>query len=157
MEYKIEVEQMKEKRHNTILNIIDTMDIETQKDLADQLLERGYRVTQATISRDIKELHLIKVQGESGIYKYTVNEAGSVPNTEKLLRVLRDMVVDIKSAGNLVVVSTLSGSANAAGEIIDNLGIDDIIGSIAGDNTIFIAAADGTVEKVSGELRGMLK
>lgn len=148
---------MKEKRHNTILNIIETMNIETQKDLADQLLERGYKVTQATISRDIKELNLIKVQADGGAYKYTVSDMGLAANTEKLLRVLHDMVVSVQSAGNIVVVSTMTGSAGAAAEIIDNLGLENVIGSIAGDNTIFLATNVGAAEKVALEIKNLIK
>lgn len=148
---------MKEKRHNTILNIIETMKIETQKDLADELMARGFKVTQATISRDIKELHLVKVQTENGVYKYTVSDVGLAANTEKLIRVLRDMVVSVQPAGNLVVVSTMSGSAGAAAEIIDNLGVDNIIGSIAGDNTIFIAVEGETAERVAADIRSLIK
>lgn len=85
-----------------------------QEELGVQLQKRGYRVTQATISRDIKELHLIKVQAERGVYKYAVNESSTVLNTERMMRIFREVVVSIKGSGNIVVVNTLSGSGPAA-------------------------------------------
>ncbi len=149
---------MKEKRHGAILDIIETADIETQEDLARELLQRGFKVTQATISRDIKELHLIKAQAENGAYRYAVNEAGALPNTEKLLRVFKETVLSVQSAGNLVVVGTLTGSANAAAEVLDNMALEGVVGTIAGDNTIFIAVSDPAVaDTVASRLKQLAK
>jgi transcriptional regulator of arginine metabolism len=149
---------MKGNRQSAILEIIESNNVETQEELARYLTGRGYKVTQATISRDIKELHLIKLQNENGTYRYAVNEIVPAVNTERLLRVFRETVTNVQSAGNLIVVNTLPGSANAAAEVLDNMNIDGVIGSIAGDNTIFIAVKDsGASHSVAGRLRHMIK
>ena len=87
---------MKNDRQKAILEIISAQNIETQEDLGALLQQRGYKVTQATISRDIKELHLIKVQAERGVYKYAVNEASNVLNTERMVRIFREVVLNIR-------------------------------------------------------------
>ena len=149
---------MKEKRQSSIIKLIESNDIETQDVLAQKLKEIGFKVTQATISRDIKELHLIKVQSDNGVYKYAVNENKNQLNTEKLLRVFRDTVLSIAYAGNLVVINTMSGSANAAAEVIDNFELEGVIGSIAGDNTIFLAVKDTKhSEAIATKLKQMAK
>ena len=148
---------MKNERQKVILDIISSQNVETQEELGVQLQKRGYRVTQATISRDIKELHLIKVQAERGVYKYAVNESSTVLNTERMMRIFREVVVSIKGSGNIVVVNTLSGSGPAAGEAIDNFGIQEIIGSLAGDNTVFLVVEEhmrsGVIQKLIALMR----
>ncbi len=144
---------MKANRQNAILEIVEKFDVETQEDLAKHLLDRGFKVTQATISRDIKELRLNKMQTDKNTYRYSVNETSKVLNTERLLRVFRETVLDIQRTGNLVVITTLSGSANAAAEVVDNMEISNIIASIAGDNTIFIAVKEGEAEGVADILK----
>ena len=149
---------MKGNRQSAILEIIENNNVETQEELAGHLLERGFKVTQATISRDIKELHLIKIQDEKGFYRYSVNEIVPVVNTERLLRVFRETVINVQSAGNMIVVTTLSGSANAAAEVLDNMNIDGVVGSLAGDNTILIVVKDNAAaHTVAGRLRQMTK
>ena len=149
---------MKKDRHQAILKLLDQKDIETQEELVNQLQGMGFRVTQATISRDIKELHLIKVQSENGTYKYAPNEASVALNMQKMLRVVREAVIAVKQAGNFIVVQTLAGSANAAAEVIDNLGMVDVVGSIAGDNTIFIATMDNNAaDRVLTHLKKILQ
>lgn len=148
---------MKEKRHRAILKIIAEHNVDTQEELSARLKEVGFHVTQATVSRDIKELHLIKVQAEKGVYKYAVNEFSTVVNTERLLRIFKETVTSIKSAGNIVVVTTLSGGGSSAGEAIDTLNIPGVVGSIAGDNTIFLAVEDGKTESVVQILMGMVR
>ncbi len=111
---------MKVDRQNAILEIIGSETIETQEELARALLGRGFKVTQATISRDIKELHLVKVQIEDGSYQYAVNESSNVLNTERLLRVFKETVLTVQDAGNIVVITTIAASANAAAEVVDN-------------------------------------
>lgn len=130
---------MKSKRQNKIIEIISNNNVETQDDLVRLLLEAGFQVTQATISRDIKELHLIKVQADSGIYKYSVNEKKDKNDMGVLMRIFKDTVLSIEAAGSIVVIRTLTGSANAAAEVVDGLHLPEIVGSIAGDNTIFVA------------------
>ncbi|MEG0251253.1 MAG: arginine repressor [Christensenellaceae bacterium] len=136
---------MKTKRQNKILEVIENNEVETQEELVLILNHAGYQVTQATISRDIKELQLIKVQGNNGAYKYAVNKKHQVKDLDILMRIFRDTVVSVDCAVNLVVIKTLNGSANAAAEVIDSLGFQGIMGSIAGDNTIFIATASQSV------------
>ena len=129
---------MKNKRQEMILEIIDSMNVETQEELAEILKERNFSVTQATISRDIKELRLIKTLSDKGVYCYTAAEKKDTRSQSAMIRLFSDVVVGIESTGNLVVIRTLSGSANAAG-----MHFTEICGSIAGDNTIFIAVHEG--------------
>ena len=148
---------MKNDRQKAILEIISAQNIETQEDLGALLQQRGYKVTQATISRDIKELHLIKVQAERGVYKYAVNEASNVLKTERMVRIFREVVLNIKGSGNIVIVETLSSSGPAAGEAIDNFGIQEVIGSLAGDNTVFIVVEEHMREAVIQKLKALTK
>ena len=134
---------MKSARHNLILEIIETKDIETQEELAEELLNRGVKVTQATVSRDIKELRLLKVLSEHGGYKYATVERAEKGMNDRFARILVDSIVNVESVNNLIVVNTLAASANAAGEAIDSLKWPEIAGSIAGDNTIFVAVREG--------------
>ena len=135
---------MKTKRQNEIIRLIDSCDIETQEELASELRERGYKVTQATISRDIRELRLIKAAAKGGGFKYAKPEKHESAVSERLTRILTDSLVNVDASGNIIVVKTLSGSANVAAEAIDNLGWPEILGSIAGDNTVFIAVRNET-------------
>ena len=134
---------MKNKRQEMILEIIDSMNVETQEELAEILKERNFPVTQATISRDIKELRLIKTLSDKGVYCYTAAEKKDVRSQSAMIRLFSDVVISIEATGNLVVIRTLSGSANAAGEALDTMHLTEICGSIAGDNTIFIAVHEG--------------
>ena len=147
---------MKSKRQNEIIELISSADIETQEELAAALRERGYQVTQATVSRDIRELRLIKVSSKSGGYKYAKPLRHEVAVSERLTRILSDALIHVETASNLVVVKTLSGSANVAAEALDNLGWQEIIGTIAGDNTIFIAAkSKEEAEIITARIRKM--
>ena len=147
---------MKSKRQNEIIEIISTAEIETQEDLAAALRERGYPITQATVSRDIRELRLIKVTSKSGGYKYAKPVRHEVAVSERLTRILADSLIHVEAAANLVVVKTLSGSANVAAEALDNLGWAEIIGTIAGDNTIFIAAkSNDEADNITARIRKM--
>ena len=134
---------MKTVRQVTILDIIEKNDIETQEELADALRLRGIQVTQATVSRDIKELRLIKVLTSEGHYKYATVEKAESDLQERFIRLFSNCVVSITNAGNLIVIKTISGSASVAGEAIDSLKWPEIAGSIAGDNTIFVAVREG--------------
>ena len=129
---------MKTKRQNEIIRIISAEDIETQEELASELRALGYKVTQATVSRDIRELRLIKVAAKEGGFKYAKPERHEIAVSERLTRILTDSLVSVDSSGNIIVVKTLSGSANVAAEALDNLGWPEILGTIAGDNTVFI-------------------
>ncbi|SUY47175.1 arginine repressor [Clostridium putrefaciens] len=129
---------VKSKRHSKILEIISLKDIETQEELAEELKESGFNVTQATISRDIKMLKLTKVLSSEGRYKYVVISTDQNQISDKLASVLTNTVLSIESIDKMVVIKTLSGSASAAAEAIDNLQLTEIAGTIAGDNTILI-------------------
>ncbi len=135
---------MKSKRQNEIIRLISATDIETQEELASELRNLGYKVTQATVSRDIRELRLVKSAAKGGGFKYAKPERHEIAVSERLTRILADSLVNADASGNLIVVKTLSGSANVAAEALDNLGWPEILGTIAGDNTIFIAVRNET-------------
>lgn len=130
---------MKQKRHYRIREIIRQKPIETQEELAEELKKLGVNVTQATVSRDIKELGLIKVLKDNGRYCYAEPHKSAVVS-DKLLRMYKDSIIGINSSENLIVIKTLSGAASAAAEAIDGLNWSEIIGTIAGDNTILVVA-----------------
>ncbi|GAA4065912.1 transcriptional regulator AhrC/ArgR [Amphibacillus indicireducens] len=128
----------KGQRHIKIREYINQHDVETQEELVDILRSEGYNVTQATISRDIKELHLIKVPTENGSYKYSLPADRRFNPLEKLKRLMQDSFVSIDKATHFLVLKTLPGNANALGTLIDHLQWDDILGTICGDDTILI-------------------
>jgi len=149
---------MKTGRHAMILEIIDKMDIETQEELAEELKRRGIDVTQATVSRDIKELRLIKVLSSNGVYKYATIDKAETGVTDRLIRMFSESVLSMDYANNLIVIKTISGSANAAAETIDALKWDEIVGTLAGDNTIFVVVRSADmVEKVIQKFRDLMK
>jgi transcriptional regulator of arginine metabolism len=133
---------MKYSRHARILEIIENNEIETQEELAEYLKRTGINVTQATVSRDIKELRLIKVLARNGHYKYASMKQQESAVSDRLVKIFKDSILSIDYSGNMVVLKTLTGAANAACAAIDALDIKDIIGTIAGDDTIFILAAE---------------
>lgn len=131
---------MKITRHAKILEIITQKDIETQEDLVAELRKEGMDVTQATISRDIKELKLIKVLSSNGGYKYGTISRNENFLSEKLVKIFVQTVINVDYVNNMIIIKTLSGSAAAAAEAIDSLGWDGIMGTIAGDNNILLIA-----------------
>ena len=149
---------MKSVRHDLILDIIDKKDIETQEELAAELKARGVKVTQATVSRDIKELRLLKVLSENGGYKYATAERAEKGMSERFIRILAESVMSIESAVNLIVIKTISASAQAAAEAIDSLKWPELLGTIAGDNTILvIARSEEAVENVVSRFHALIK
>ena len=149
---------MKSTRHNLILEIIDEMDIETQEELADELRRRGIRITQATVSRDIKELRLLKVLSEHGGYKYATVGRAEKGLRDRFIRILSDSVIDMESVNNLIVVKTITASANAAAEAIDSMKWNEVLGTIAGDNTLLIIARSSeAVEILINRFSSILK
>ena len=147
---------MKSRRQDEIIRLISAGDIETQEELASELRKLGYKVTQATISRDIRELHLIKVASKGGGFKYAKPEKHEIAVSERLARILTDSMVRVDFSGNIIVVNTISGSANVAAEALDNLGWPEILGTIAGDNTIFIVVKnDADTEEISERIRNL--
>ena len=124
---------MKARRHNEINKIIENYNVDTQETLQKHLEDKGFNVTQATVSRDIKELQLVKRMAEDGIYKYVL------PDTNKPKRgILVDMILTIDYAMNIVVVKCHTGMAQAACAKIDSMNFSEIVGTLAGDDTIFI-------------------
>ena len=145
---------MKSKRHSKIIEIINSKAIETQEELAEELKSAGFEVTQATVSRDIKTLRLIKIQGSDGKYRYSIINQNKNDMLEKLIIILINTVISVENIDKIVVVKTISGSASAAAEAIDRLELGEIAGTIAGDNTIFILVrtlekAQELVERIS--------
>ena len=133
---------MRYTRQNKIIELISVLEIDTQDKLAELLKDNGFDVTQATVSRDIKELQLIKTLTSSGHYKYTLPEQTSKQASDRFSKIFKNTVLSARSAGNLVVVKTLAGCANAACEAIDSLEFPHVIGSIAGDNTALVICND---------------
>ena len=129
---------MRLSRQNKILELIRTNEVETQDQLMTLLREAGYSVTQATVSRDIRELQLIKGQTAGGKYKYIASNYDNRPISERFIRIFRESVLSWQSAQNLIIVKTLSGCSGAAGEAVDCLSIKHIVGSISGDNNMLI-------------------
>ena len=147
---------MKTMRHALILEIIESKDIETQEELAEELKNHGVNVTKATVSRDIKELRLLKVLAENGGYKYATAERAEKGMNERFIRIFSESVLSITGAKNLIVIKTLSASANAAAEAIDSLKWPEIIGCIAGDNTILVVLqSEEIVDTVAGRFRSL--
>jgi transcriptional regulator of arginine metabolism len=134
---------MRYSRQNKILELIKDREIETQEKLAELLQKNGYKVTQATVSRDIKELRLVKTLTPSGKYKYSADTSTEQrPVNDRFVKIFRETVQSIEHSGNIIVIKTLSGCANAAGEAIDSLRFAHILGSIAGDNTILLVVEE---------------
>lgn len=144
---------IKKGRHDKILELISQYEIETQEELADRLCESGYRVTQATVSRDIRELKLSKVSTGKGRQKYVAFTQDEAHLGDKYIRVLGEGYVSMALAQNLLVMKTVSGMAMAVAAAVDALKIEEIVGCIAGDNTIMMAtrseeAAAAVMDKI---------
>ena len=134
---------MKNDRQNTILEIIAAENIETQEQLLGRLQAHGINSTQATISRDIKQLHLIKEPMGHGVYKYAVSGNRTKLNfAEKLRTIFRESITNIDSAQNIVVLKTMPGLASGACSALDNMNIAYMVGSLAGDDTAFLVMKD---------------
>ena len=149
---------MKSARHSLILEIIEEKDIETQEELAEELKRRGMKVTQATVSRDIKELRLLKVLADHGGYKYATVERAEKGMSDRFIRILSESVISIDAVNNLIVVKTLSASANAAGEAVDSMKWSEVLGTIAGDNTLLIITrSEEAVESLMARFNTLIK
>ena len=128
---------MKIARHAKILELIENYDIETQDELAQRLCEEGFVVTQATVSRDIREMKLTKIATEKGRQKYAVITGNDTEVTERLTRVFKEAVLKMDYAQNMIVVKTLDGMGMAVAVALDNMQNSEILGTIAGDDTVF--------------------
>lgn len=131
--------EMKKIRHGKIVEIIQKYDVETQEELAGRLREAGFHVTQATVSRDIRELKLSKVPAAGGGQKYVFLAQEDEHRGDKYIRVLRDGFLSMDMAGNILVIKTVSGMAMAVAAALDELQFTEVVGCIAGDDTIFVA------------------
>jgi len=149
---------MRYTRQSKILELIETHEIETQQKLASLLRKCGYEVTQATISRDVKELQLIKAQSPNGKSIYAAGIKINAPATDRFIKIFKETVKSIEAAGNLIVIKTLSGCASAAAETLDALHYPHVVGSIAGDNTFMVIADDpANVSNLVDEFTKLLK
>ena len=149
---------MKSQRQAKILEIISNKNIETQEQLLAELQAEGFRGTQATISRDIKELRIVKELTSLGTYRYTTsaNDLGS-SFTARLNTIFRECVISFDYAQNIIVVRTLPGLASAAGSAIDAMNLNTIVGTLAGDDTVMIVMRDtNAAATLCGEVRSLL-
>lgn len=144
-------------RHIKIRELITENEIETQDDLVDRLKNLGYKVTQATVSRDIKELHLVKIPSVNETYKYSLPADQRFNPLDKLKRLIMDAFVKIDQAGHFIVLKTLPGNAHAVGVLIDNLDWEEIMGTICGDDTcLIICKTESDTHLIRDRFIGML-
>ena len=129
---------MRFSRQSKILELIEHNEIDTQNKLADMLRAAGFDVTQATVSRDIKELNLVKVQGSNGKSRYAQPKIKTKNENVRFRNILKEVVLSVTPAENLIVIKTVSGCGNAAAEAIDNSNAPGIVGTLAGDNTVLV-------------------
>ncbi|MBR0028503.1 MAG: arginine repressor, partial [Clostridia bacterium] len=152
---------MKRNRQEVIKNIISANNVETQEELLNLLIKEGFNTTQATISRDIKELNLKKVTYDGGRKKYSISNNSpdtDVKDDASYSQVLKNSIVSMEHSENIIVIKTVSGMAMAVGASVDRLKIDEIMGCIAGDDTLFLAIRDKNMaEKVIGEIKDVIK
>ena len=149
---------MKSKRQAKIMEIISTTNVETQEQLLQELQEAGFTSTQATISRDIKELRIVKELTSFGTYRYTT-AAKEVPNTfsTRLNTIFRECVTNFDYAQNIIVIHTLPGLANAAASAVDAMNMSVVLGTLAGDDTVMIVMRDtNAAAAFCGEIKGLL-
>lgn len=142
---------MKANRQKKILEIVSRYTVETQDDLIDRLSVEGYAVTQATVSRDIRELQLTKVLSGKGTYRYVAPKKEDMAGGSKFTAALVDSIVSVEYAQNIVVIKTYPGLANAVAGGIDNLSVAEVLGCVAGDDTIFVATRTEAVAKSFSE------
>lgn len=133
---------MKVKRHNKILEIIENYNIETQEELIEKLKLAGYDVTQATVSRDIRELKLLKQMSDMGTYKYVVPKSNGTENQHVYSRAIAGSIKNVEASFNDIVIKTYPGMANAVAAGVDSLHEADILGCVAGDDCIIIVTRD---------------
>ena len=149
---------MKTKRQSHILELIKNYEITTQEELLQKLKEQGFSVTQATISRDIKELRLLKILGKNGQYHYSISPAGEVDYSSKFTSIFAQSVISADFANNMVVLKCFVGMAQAACAAVDAMHFEGLIGTIAGDDTIFAMCRTGEQAKsMVGKVNQMLE
>lgn len=128
---------VKNTRHEEIIKLISEKEVRTQEELTFLLIKKGYDVSQSTVSRDIKELNLIKIECENG-YKYTKAEIDENKISPQIINLFKQITLSTDIANNLIVIKTLSGNASAAGMAIDEMRLPQVIGTVAGDDTVLI-------------------
>ena len=149
---------MKKKRHQKIVDILEKYDVETQEELAGYLREAGFSVTQATVSRDIRDLKLSKVLTQGGKQKYVILKQEDAYMSERYTRVLRDGFFSMDMAQNILVVKTVSGMAMAVAAALDALKFPEVVGCIAGDDTIMVAVRTvEETERLMGKIHAMIE
>ncbi len=149
---------MKVRRQAAILEIIRRQSVDTQEELQRLLKEEGYHVTQATVSRDIKEMHLIKILDAGGGYRYSVERHESVQISSKFHSLFSDAVTSVNFAGNIVVIKCLNGMAQAVCAAMDSLHWEGLVGTLAGDDTfIGIAASETRAAQLTEDLKKLLR
>jgi len=149
---------MKIKRHSKIIEIIKNNSVETQDELSDHLRLEGFNVTQATVSRDIRELNLTKTTDENGALKYTQPTNDARDFNERFFRIFCDSVISMDYAANMIVIKTYEGCAMAAASCVDAMGFSAVLGCIAGDDTIFCAVkSEDDAVKIIEKLRSVIK
>ena len=150
---------MKTKRQAKIVEIISNTNVETQEQLLKALEEEGFTSTQATISRDIKELRIVKELTSLGTYRYSVSEKDAPPAlTDRLNTIFRECVTSIDYAENIIVIHTLPGLASAAGSALDAMKIDVVLGTLAGDDTVRIVMRDSNAAAAfCGEIKSVIR
>ncbi len=155
---KIMNTNIKKRRHEKIVELIEQYEIETQEELADRLCASGYQVTQATVSRDIRELKLSKIPFGMGRQKYVAFTQDEAHLGDKYIRVLKEGYVSMAPAQNLLVMKTVSGMAMAVAAAVDALKMDEVVGCIAGDNTIMMAMCnEAAVAAVMDKITRMIE
>lgn len=142
---------MKEDRHQAILRIVREADVKTQEQLADELRRSGFVVTQATVSRDIRELGLLKVAAKQGEYRYSVPpDVAPADSLGRVQRTFREYVTDVAFSGHLLLIKTLPGSAQVVAAALDALHLEGMAGTVAGDDAVLVVAKDGRPEPAPG-------
>ena len=129
---------MKLRRHEAIIDLVNNQDINTQEELMENLQKQGFKVTQATVSRDIKELRIFKALGKDGKYRYSTGGRNALDKTSGFESLFASSVEEVDSAENIVVIKTMTGMAQAVCMSLDNIDFENIVGNIAGDDTIFV-------------------
>ncbi|MBR3599210.1 MAG: arginine repressor [Lachnospiraceae bacterium] len=145
---------MKQKRQEAIINLINNNSIETQEELLSLLKAEGFDTTQATVSRDIRELNVTKISYDGNKHKYVVGRITESAGAKSYKHLLGSCIISIDNAENIVVIKTVAGMAMAVAAAIDSLALDDTVGSIAGDDTIFLAIRHSNLaDKVIGDIK----
>ncbi len=145
---------MKKNRQEAIVNLINNNSIETQEELLSLLLKEGFNTTQATVSRDIRELNVTKITYDGNKHKYVVGKISDNAGAKSYKHLLGNCIISMDYAENIVVIKTVAGMAMAVAAAIDGLSIDNLVGSIAGDDTIFLAIRHSNLaEKVIGDIK----